>query len=40
MPLSLGSDKVPTSHYHEAKFYIHLDGPDRVSDWAMRDWLE
>jgi hypothetical protein len=40
MPLSLGSDKVPSSPYHEAKFYIHLDGPDRVSDWAMRDWLE
>jgi len=35
----LGSDQVPTSIWHEAKYYIHFDGPDRRSDWAMRNWL-
>lgn len=35
-----GSGNVPYSFYHEAKFYIHLDGENRRSDWAMRDWLK
>jgi hypothetical protein len=39
MPLRLGSEKVPYLHYHLAKFLIHLDGPDRDSDWTMRDHL-
>lgn len=39
MPLFLGSASVPSALYHEAKFYIHLDGTERQSDWAMRDFL-
>lgn len=40
IPVSLGSEKVKSWIYHEAKYYVHLDGPDRTSDWTMRDWLE
>lgn len=39
IPVLLSSDQVPAHYYHEAKYYIHLDGSDRRSDWAMRDWL-
>ncbi|MHA3020888.1 hypothetical protein ACXPWS_11550 [Mycobacterium sp. BMJ-28] len=39
IPVLLSSNRVKPHVYHEAKYYIHLDGENRVSDWAMRDWL-
>lgn len=40
IPVRLGSERVASDVYHVATFYIHLDGPDRISDWAMRGLFE